>query len=221
MNSKSDYDNMVFAKNLNRLISQSEVTQSDIARLLGVSKSTVSSWCSGQKTPRMGKVQTLADYFGVMKSDLIEDRENENFFLRIKNPEDILPIKKQRIPLLGEIACGIPIFADENFESYVEAGAEIRCDFALRAKGDSMINARICDGDIVFIRKQPTVDNGEIAAVLIEDEATLKRVYYDKKGKKILLGAENSKYPPLVYTGEELERITILGKAVAFQSDIS
>ena len=91
---------------------------------------------------------------------------------------NIMPIKTKKFPLLGEIACGEPIFATEEHESYVEAGADIRADFCLKAKGDSMINARIMDGDIVFIRKQPTVNNGQIAAVIIDDEATLKRVYY-------------------------------------------
>jgi repressor LexA len=113
---------------------------------------------------------------------------------------------------------GEPIFAEEQFESYVEAGANIRADFCLKVKGDSMINARICDGDIVFIRKQPDVNDGEIAAVLIGNEATLKRVY--KKKNEIILVAENPAYPPLVYKNEELNEIRILGKAIAFQSDV-
>lgn len=103
-------------------------------------------------------------------------------------------------------------------EACVEAGANIRADFCLRVKGDSMINARICDGDIVFIKKQPDVNDGEIAAVLIGNEATLKRVY--KKKNEIILVAENPAYKPLVYKNEELNEIRILGKAIAFQSDI-
>ena len=143
-----------------------------------------------------------------------------------ENPADkyssygVMPIKKQKIRLLGEIACGEPIFCDEDRESYVEVGTDIRADFCLRAKGDSMINARIMDGDIVFIREQPMVDNGEIAAVIIDDEATLKRVYYYKEKNKLVLQAENPKYEPLVYVNEELDTIRILGKAVAFQSDL-
>lgn len=112
------------------------------------------------------------------------------------------------------------IFADEQFEAYVEAGANIKADFCLRAKGDSMIGARIYDGDIVFIHKQEMVDDGEIAAVLIDDEATLKRVNYYPEKNLLILKAENSKYEDLIYTGEELNHIRILGKAVAFQSDI-
>lgn len=133
---------------------------------------------------------------------------------------NIMPIKTKKFPLLGEIACGEPIFATEDRESYIEAGVDIKADFCLKAKGDSMINARIMDGDIVFIRKQPTVNNGQIAAVIIEDEATLKKVYYYPEKAKLILQAENTNYEPLVYIGEELNQIRIIGLAVAFQSDV-
>ena len=92
--------------------------------------------------------------------------------------------------------------------------------FCLKCKGDSMINARIYDGDIVFVRKQSMVNNGEVAVVLIEDEATLKRVFYYPDKAKLVLQAENPSFEPLVYIGEEIEQIRILGKAVAFQSDV-
>ena len=122
--------------------------------------------------------------------------------------------------MIGSIACWKPISANEEKELYVEAGAEIEADFCLRAKGDSMIRARIYDGDIVFIRKQSMVDNGEIAAVVIDDEATLKRVNYYPEKNLLILKAENPDYEDLVYTGEQLDHIIILGKAVAFQSDV-
>lgn len=127
-------------------------------------------------------------------------------------------VEVQRVPLLGRIACGEPILAEESFECYVEVGTRIRCDFCLKAHGDSMVNARIHDGDIVFIRQQDAVDNGEIAAVLIDDEATLKRVF--DSADRVILQAENPKYEPLVYIGEEKNHVRILGKAVAFQSDV-
>lgn len=122
------------------------------------------------------------------------------------------------LPLLGEIACGNPLLTREEHESYVGADASLNADFCLRAKGDSMIEARINDGDIVFVRAQDTVDDGEIAAVVVEDEATLKRVYFDRKARRLVLMPANPAYAPLIYTGEELSRIRILGKAVAFQS---
>lgn len=132
-------------------------------------------------------------------------------------PENLIPLPAmRRIPLLGTIACGEPLLAVENFEGDVDIPQYVHADFALRCKGDSMINARIFDGDIVYIRQQPDVENGEIAAVLIGDEATLKRVY--KTAGQVTLMPENSAYPPLVYTGAQLEEVRILGKALAFTS---
>lgn len=134
-------------------------------------------------------------------------------------PSNIIPMPAMRkVPLVGSIACGTPILAEENLDGDVEAPDHVRADFALRCKGDSMINARIFDGDIVYIRQQESVEHGEIAAVLIGDEATLKRVYiYDDC---ISLEAENPQYKPMVYRGEEMNNIRILGKAVAFTSMI-
>jgi len=132
--------------------------------------------------------------------------------------ENVFPIRTKRVPLLGEIACGEPIYADERHGEYVITDEGVNADFCLRCVGDSMIGARIHDGDLVFVRKQSSVDNGEIAAVIIEDEATLKRVYFD--GKTLILAPENPAFAPLIYSGEDLNQINILGKAVAFQSAI-
>lgn len=128
---------------------------------------------------------------------------------------NIIPVPNMsEVPLLGEIACGEPILASENIEGNVDIPENIHADFALRCKGDSMINARIYDGDIVYIRQQQTVENGEIAAVLIGDEATLKRVrLFDDH---IVLEPENPLFRPLSYWGEEMNTVRILGKAVAF-----
>lgn len=134
-------------------------------------------------------------------------------------PANIMPMPEMRkIPLLGTIACGEPILAVENIEDYVKIPKDMAGDFALRCKGDSMINARIFDGDIVYIRQQDTVENGEIAAVLIDNEATLKRVrLFDDH---ISLEPENPMYKPLVYWNEEMNNVRILGKAVAFTSAV-
>lgn len=132
-------------------------------------------------------------------------------------PDNILPMPKmRRIPLLGTIACGTPITAEQNYDGDVDLPDDIHADFALRCKGDSMICARIYDGDVCYIRRQPTVESGQIAAVLIEDEATLKRVrLYDDH---IVLEPENPTYRPLVFWNEEMSSVTILGLAVAFTS---
>ena len=171
--------------------------------------------------PSMEILSILCDYFNVSTDYLLGKTE-----IKAAQKEDLLPfdnlfqINKKAFPLLGEIACGKPLFANEDRESYVMANTDIKADFCLKAKGDSMMNARILDGDIVFIRQQPMVNNGEIAAVIIDNEATLKRVFYYPEQNKLVLNPENSKYEPLVYVGEELNDIRIIGKAIAFQSDV-
>lgn len=181
-----------------------------------MNKSTLSRYENGLQEPMFTVVRNLSELFGVSVDDLTDNTTNDLY----SQFDNISPIQTQRLPLLGEIACGEPIFCDEDRESYVEVGTNIRADFCLKAKGDSMINARICDGDIVFIRQQPMVENGDIAAVIIDNEATLKRVYYDRENGKLVLQAENPKYKPLMYVGEELNHIRILGKAIAFESDL-
>ena len=131
--------------------------------------------------------------------------------------DNLIPLPKTyQIPLLGDIACGSPILAEENVEAILEVPVHIKADFALRCHGDSMTGAHIHDGDIVYIRQQPDVDNGSIAAVCIENSATLKRVY--KYPDKLVLSPDNPQYEPFVYTGEELSQVRILGKAVGFTS---
>ena len=154
------------------------------------------------------------------ESDILKSYVNGTFDdLELYQLNNIIPIPStKKVPLLGTIACGEPILATENIEMYIKVDESIPADFALKCKGDSMINARIFDGDIVYIRQQPDVEDGEIAAVLIGDEATLKRVH--KYPNKIVLSACNPMYDDYVYTNEQLNEIRILGKAVAFFSII-
>jgi repressor LexA len=178
------------------------------------SRTSITKIESGRNDLTESQILAFANLFGVTPAYLLFGEGS------IFDSDNIRTPSRARIPLLGEIACGEPIFADETRESYVMSGTDLQVDFCLRARGDSMINARILDGDIVFIRKQDIVDNGEIAAVIIGDEATLKRVYYYPEENKLVLAAENPAYPPLVYDGAKLDEIRILGKAVAFQSDV-
>lgn len=132
---------------------------------------------------------------------------------------NLIPMPEMRtIPLLGAIACGTPILAKENLDGEVAVPSTVHADFALICKGDSMINARIFDGDVVYIRQQEMVENGEIAAVLIGDEATLKRVRLFPD--HIILEPENPTFRPLSYWAEEMNQVRILGKAVAFTSTV-
>lgn len=133
--------------------------------------------------------------------------------------ENIIPVKTIRVPLLGEIAAGEPIYASEDTAPYyVEVERDKHVDFCLKVKGDSMIGARINDGDIVFIRKQLQVENGEIAAILIGEEVTLKRFYKNTDG--VILKPENPKYQPMYYSEYDYKEIRILGKAIFFQSEV-
>ena len=200
-----------FGKNLKQLRLQNKQTQIELAQAIGLSFSAISMYERGERKPDFETLEIIADYFNVTIDGLIGgDREDAN----VKN---ILPIPKfNRIPLLGTIACGEPILAQENVEGDVDIPEQIRADFALRCKGDSMIDARICDGDIVYIKQQPTVENGQIGAVLIGDEATLKKVYITEG--TVTLMACNTNYAPLVYSGDKLNEIRILGKAVGFTS---
>ena len=180
---------------------------------MGVQRAAVQKWeCGTVKNLKRDTIKKLSEIFNVPPSSFIDDE-----YMTYNN---IIPIPKMnRIPLVGTIACGTPILASENLEGEVITPEDIKADFALRCKGDSMIDARIMNGDIVYIRQQPTVENGEIAAVLIDEEATLKRVYLSDN--TVTLVACNSKYQPFVYTGEQLDQIRILGKAVGFTSTIN
>lgn len=192
---------------------QKKMTIEEIAQKANLPKGSVQNIFAGYvPSPRIDTVEAIERALGLNNKQTLS-----SLYSRFDN---ISPIATQRVPMLGEIACGEPIFANENRESYVQAGKEINADFCLTARGDSMTGARILDGDIVFCRSQEIVDNGDIAAVIIGDEATLKRVYYYPKKKKLVLQAENPKYEPFVYVGEELDEIRIIGKAIAFQSDV-
>lgn len=196
------------------------MTQDELAKITGyTSRSSINKIEMGLVNLPQSKIELIAKALMVNPTYLLgwESSQTKSHVFDYAN---ISPIQTQKIPMLGDIACGKPIFASEERESYVQAGMNIKADFCLTARGDSMIGARIHDGDIVFCRSQSMVDNGEIAAVIIGDEATLKRVYFYPEKKKLVLQAENPKYEPFVYIGNELDEITILGKAIAFQSDI-
>ncbi|MBE6645182.1 MAG: helix-turn-helix domain-containing protein [Ruminococcaceae bacterium] len=203
------------ANKLKELRHKAGLTLEELAEKLGTSKQTIHRYENGviANIPHE-KIKRLAEALGASPSELMGWEKS------ISEYDNLLPIKKKNLPLVGTIACGEPIYASEEYGSFVTINSDIDASFCLRAKGDSMIGARIYDGDLVFIREQYTVDNGEIAAVIINDEATLKRVYYYPEEAKIILTPENPKYAPLVYINEELNSIKILGKAVAFQSII-
>ena len=191
------------------------LTLDEVAKIVGVSNATISRWESGViENQRRDKLILLAKALKMSPTELIGAPEDSAYV-----PDNILPMPQmRRVPLLGTIACGEPILAEENLDGDVDIPESIHADFALRCKGGSMINARIFDGDIVYIRQQEDVDNGQIAAVLIGEDATLKRVY--KYPSRLELRPENPTFPVYQYEGEQLADVRILGKAVAFTSTV-
>ena len=189
----------------------------DIAEKIGKNRATVYRYESSEIEDLPTSIlEPLAKALSTTPAYLM-GWETDNIF----SIPNIIPLPETKeIPLLGTIACGEPILAEENIEDYVKLNKDIDAEFALRCKGDSMIGARIKDGDIVYIHQQENVENGEIAAVLIENEATLKKVYKYPEKNMLVLKAANPEYEDFIYTGAELEEIRILGKAVGFYSNI-
>ena len=184
---------------------------------IGLNRSTLTGWKKGRAIPTDLTMGLVARFFGCELEDFAAARA-ESIALNAGNGQ-----KKRRgasslnipsrIPLVGTIACGEPILAYENVEEMIPIPPHVHADFALKAKGESMINARIFPGDIVYIQQQPVVENGQIAAVLVGDEATLKKVYVF--GNRLTLMPENPLFEPMNYVGEEMNQVQILGRAVA------
>lgn len=210
------------SKRLRHALDINEMKQQELAYKSGVSKNSISQYLNKRSIPSNISAGKMAKALGVnpmwlMGYDVPMLNENSGSDTKFDN---VFSIEIHRYPLLGEVACGKPIFMSEERESYIMSGTEIKADFCLKAKGDSMINARIMDGDIVFIRRQPEVENGEIATVAIDDEATLKRFYYYRDRATLILKPENPAYEDLIFQNEELNEVHVLGKAIAFQSDV-
>lgn len=193
----------------------------DLAERTGMSKSTLQRYETGSiKNIPIARLTSLSAALQLSEESLIGKAPAPAF--------DVFSLpgihrigKGSMVPLYGRIACGAPILAVEELEEAVWMPETIHADFALTCVGDSMINARIFDGDIVFILAQPSVENGEIAAVIVRDEeVTLKRVYYYPEEDKMILRAENPTYKDQHYSGEELNHIKILGKATSLLAPI-
>ena len=200
-----------FRSRLALVMAEKNIKAAELSRLTGISKPRLSQYKNGVYVPKADAICAIARALGVSEAYLLGTTDI---------PEARSGGKYKVLPVVGQIACGYPVFATEEDGGTVYTDAETDADFCLIAKGDSMKDARINSGDTVFIKKAETVNNGEIAAIIINDEATLKRVYYYPESSKLMLISENSNYEPMVYSGEELEKIRIIGKAVAFKSDI-
>ena len=194
----------IFSKNLRKYMSLNNKTQVDLINDLGFNKSAVSTWCNGTRLPRMAKVDALAKYLGIRRSDLIEDKSESK-------------IKPTTIPVLGSVPAGIPIEAIQDIIDYEEIDAATAAKgeyFALQVKGSSM-EPRICEGDIVIVRKQDDVESGEIAIVMVNgDNATIKRLLKYEDGIRLM--PTNPAYEPLYFTNDEIleKPVKVTGKVI-------
>lgn len=205
-------------KNIKRRRQQLKMTQTDLALKMGYAdKSMIAKIEKGNVDLPQSKILAFANVLETTPGELMGwDYEAEP----TETVDNIYKLDKIKLPMLGKVACGEPIFADEDRESYIMIGTDIKADFCLQCQGDSMINARIHDGDIVFVKKTDIVENGAIAVVIIDDEATLKRFFYYREQNLVILKPENPKYQDIILTGEQLNQVRVIGRAVAFQSDV-
>ena len=213
----------VFKNRLKEAMQLRGIRASELSLRTGLSKARISQYVNGKFIPKSDAILLIAEVLGVSELWLMGKTADMNPTTpeTIPCPENVSPLRLRRFPVLGEIACGLPVLAVEDTDGGYVTAADTEADFCLTAKGDSMIGARIFDGDEVFIQYTDVVENGEIAAVVVDGEATLKRVYFYPDEGKLVLTAENPAYAPLIFSGHELENIHILGRAVAFQSKLT
>lgn len=212
---------MTLRDKLTKLKTENGLTTEALSERSGVPKGTINKLLNGEtRNPTAQTLKRLASALGCELEYLCGKPDDIPGVFRLGQPAalphpDLVPVHRRKIPLIGSIAAGQPILCEEELE-ITDCADGVHADFALRISGDSMTGARILDGDIVFIRRQDDVDDGQIAAVIIDDHATLKRVYHIHNGLQLL--SENPKYAPMIFTYPDCESIRILGRAVSFQS---
>ena len=208
----------IMAENIKYYMDLNNKSRNDMCEALGFKYSTFTDWVNGKKYPRIDKIEMIANYFGIEKSDLVEKRDKAL-------PEGAIPYVPEpmvNVPLVGSVNCGTPLFAEDNIEGYIPTPeSDLQTGetyFWLRAKGDSMINAGIHHGDLLLIRQQADVDNGDIAVVAVNgDEATLKRV--KKQENALILQPENPACEPKIFVGKDMENIHIRGRLMQLRKE--
>lgn len=188
-----------------------DLTLAEMAQRTGVPAQTLNRYELGKRAPKIDVAVQIAERLGVNPLWL----QGYDVPVLTGVPDGFDPVPETyTVPRVGAIACGTPVLAEQNIETYDAVPNRIRCDFTLVCKGDSMVGAGIEDGDVVYIRQQPEVENNEIAAVMIDGEATLK--YFKRVGDMVLLSPANREYEPIIVSGENLGKVKIVGKAVGF-----
>lgn len=204
-----------------QLITDKKMSYSDLSKHTGIPKSALQRYATGE-TPKipLDRLELIAGALGVSAAYLMgwenrDETKRSAIDAHIAAHPELFRPAMRKVPLIGGVACGEPIYSPNLDTEFVLVNEDLDVDFAMVCKGDSMTGAGISDGDVVYIRKQEMVDNGQIAAVIIGEEVTLKRVYYYRDKNKLVLQPENPQYEPLIYTDDELAEIRILGRAVA------
>ena len=201
----------VFSERLEELLAKNDISAAELSRATGIPESAISNYRAGNYEAKQRRLEQLSRALHTTPAYLMGWEDHPIV------PPGFEPAPRMvKRPLVGDIACGQPILAEENIDDYIDVPEDIRCDFCLRCHGDSMIDAGIRDRDVVYIRIQPEVENGQIAAVRIGDEATLKRVYWDESKQLLTLLPANTAYSPMVLSGPALEDVQIEGRAVGY-----
>lgn len=212
---------MTTGERIKSLRELNKITQTELAERIGTTKQNIYKYENNIITNiPADKIEQIAICLKVSPAFLMgwDTSEKTDIEALMDKYSNIKPLRLKKFPMLGKTSGGKPVLKNLNSENFFSTDMDIKADFCLAAEDDSMINARINTGDIVFIKDMPTVENGEIAAVIINDTISLKRVYYYPEKRKLMLVSENPKYEPLVYLEEEINQIQILGKAIYFLS---
>ncbi len=196
------FDKIVFGNRLRALMHEGGDTIYTLAEYLNLRPSTVSRYTGGHYVPKAPTLAMMARRYNV----------NPAWLMGEDAPKSQPLHASVDIPVLGDVAAGVPIWAEENYAGRTAVDADEHVDFALRVRGDSMIGARIYSGDLVYVRRQPSVENGEIAVVLVDNEATVKRVFYYPD--KVVLKPENDAYTDMVYHSGDGHEVAVLGKVI-------
>lgn len=195
-----------FAENLRRIRLERNMSQDEMAALLGTSKQVISRYENDQRSPKVSVVAAYAEKLGVTIGYLSGEEH--------PLPSNLRPLgdlHRQRVPLIGSVAAGQPIMAEQDYETFVDAPVD--CDAALEVKGDSM-KPTYLTGDILYIKCMSDVPDGQVAVVLLDDEATLKHVYHDPNGLTLI--SDNPDYPPIRAHSGEYDYIAIYGVPVGY-----
>ena len=211
------FDVNVIAERLKEAMEIRNLKQVDLVQLTGIGKSSICTYLAGDYLPKQTNLYKLAKALSVDPAWLM----GEDVPMEWKNapdqrplPAGLMPVHKRRIPILGHVAAGVPIMAEREYEEYEDDTYGISCDYVLRVEGDSM-EPRVLDGDVVYVRQQPDVDDGQIAVVGVDDSVTLKVVYHLPNGLQLV--SLNPKYKPMIYTQANTDYLAIIGLAVAYK----